>query len=652
MLTIGPLGFAAPWLLAALGALPLLWWLLRALPPAPRDVVFPGTALMAGLADPSALARRTPWWLLALRMLALAAVIAAMAGPVWRPDPRPAGVGPLLVVVDAGWAAAPDWAGVQARARAAIDRAEGAGRPVALWLADGQDGRGAVRFGTAAEAEARLRAALPQPWATRHPDPVAALADAPAAFDTLWLSDGLDHPRRADWLAALSARGAVTVVPPARAVRSLALTGDDQPALVLRQAGGAGTGLPAVLAIGPDPQGVQRQLARLAPPPAATATDGVLSATLPLDLPPELRNRITRLAIEGEASAGAVVLADDRVRRHKVALVGDARATEGQALLSPLHYLRQALTGRADVVEGGLADVLPAAPDVVILADALPDAEGAALARWVADGGLLVRFAGPRMAASDELEGDPLLPVRLRPGGRDAGGALAWGTPRALAPFDAQGPFAGLAVPTDVTVRAQLLPEPDPDLAGRILSALTDGTPLVTRGPLGQGSIVLFHTTANTDWSNLPLSGLFVQMLDRLVQSARVTAVTPATPSTDAPHWTPQAVLDGFGRPADAGGLAPVAAAAFAAGPAPGAPAGIYAAGERRAALNAGGALVPALGAADWPGAALESAARAPGLALGGWLLALAALALALDTLGSAWLAGGRRTGARAGAGA
>ncbi|MGA1233334.1 MAG: hypothetical protein ACO3VR_05300, partial [Lutimaribacter sp.] len=35
-------------------------------------------------------------------------------------------------------------------------------------------------------------------------------------------------------------------------------------------------------------------------------------------------------------------------------------------------------------------------------------------------GGLLVRFAGPRLAASDlaRAEEDPLLPVRLREGGR------------------------------------------------------------------------------------------------------------------------------------------------------------------------------------------------------------------------------------------
>ena len=40
--------------------------------------------------------------------------------------------------------------------------------------------------------------------------------------------------------------------------------------------------------------------------------------------------------------------------------------------------------------------------------------------KWAEGGGLLLRFAGPKLAASDiaRSEEDPLLPVRLREGGR------------------------------------------------------------------------------------------------------------------------------------------------------------------------------------------------------------------------------------------
>ena len=38
MTALGPFLFGAPWALAALVALPVIWWILRATPPAPKDI--------------------------------------------------------------------------------------------------------------------------------------------------------------------------------------------------------------------------------------------------------------------------------------------------------------------------------------------------------------------------------------------------------------------------------------------------------------------------------------------------------------------------------------------------------------------------------------------------------------------------------------
>ncbi|WP_338142926.1 DUF4159 domain-containing protein [Paracoccus haematequi] len=637
---LGPIGFAAPWVLTALVALPVLWVILRAMPPAPRQVAFPGVALLRGLVDRVPIARRTPWWLLLLRLAAVAAMILAFAGPSWKPVVASGQTGPLLVILDAGWSAAPDWPARLTRAESALSDAAAEGRPAALLLADGR-AAGALAFAPADRLLAGLRAAQPVPWETTLPkDPAAILADAPQGrLATLWISDGLDHPDRAAWLSALTDRGAVTVVPPARAVRALSLHAGDTPSLTLAS---TDDGAPAILAIGPDPQGVERELARLAPGDAAAAA-GIATRPVAIDLPPELRNRITRFQVEGEAHAGAVVLADDRVKRRKVGLVGDAdRQAEGQELLSQLHYLRQALAPTTDLVEGGLGDVLDSAPDVIVLADQVDLAETGDLTAWVQDGGLLIRFAGPRMAAYDGLQDEPLIPVALRQGGRDIGGALSWGDPRAILPFAADGVFAGLTPPDDVAIRAQLMAQPAPDLAEKTLASLSDNTPLVTRARTGQGQVVLFHVTANAEWSNLPISGLFVQMLDRLVQTARVSPAQAQADGRDQPFWTPETVLDGFGRAAPAEGMAPVPAADLALGPAPERPAGIYAAGDRRVALNAGGPLA----LAHWPGATVEAVGRTGGRDLTGLLLALTALILAADALGSAMIARGGRVAA------
>ena len=638
MLVLGPLGFAVPWILSALIALPVLWLILRAMPPSPRRISFPGVELLRGLADKSPIAQRTPWWLLLLRMLAIAALILAFAGPLWRPVIQPRAEGPLLVILDSGWAAAPEWASHQTRAERALTRAAADGRPVALLIADGQAQPGPLDFAPADTLLASLRAAVPVSWgSTLPPDPAETLANAPEGrLQTLWLADGLDHPGRAGWLRELTARGPVTVVPPSKAARALTLNSGETPSLTMIS---ADDGAPGILAIGPDPQGIVRQLARLSPG-EGMADGGVISRPTAIDLPPELRNRLSRFQIDGEAHAGAIVLADDRVKRRKVGLVGDAdRQAEGQQLLSPLHYLRRALAPTSDLVEGGLSDVLDSAPDVIIVVDQVNMPEVGELAEWVNAGGLLIRFAGPHMAADEDLLEEPLLPVALRQGGRDIGGALSWGDPRGLAPFASDGIFAGLIAPEEVSIRAQLMAQAAPDLASKTIASLSDNTPLVTRDRLGNGQMVLFHVTANADWSNLPISGLFVDMLNRLVATARVTPAEEQADDREQPFWTPEMVLDGFGREQAPDGLSPVAAEDLAQGPGPGRPAGIYAAGERRRALNAG----VDYRLASWPGAAVELADANQGRDLKGGMLALAAVLLALDAIGSSLLSGHRR---------
>ena len=127
--------------------------------------------------------------------------------------------------------------------------------------------------------------------------------------------------------------------------------------------------------------------------------------------------------------------------------------------------------------------------------------------------------------------------------------------------------------------------QPDPDLPGRVLASLEDGTPLVTGRQLGDGRVVLFHVTASADWSSLPLSGLFVQMLERLTQSAGGLATAPETLAGTI--WTPLQVLDGFGELAPPSLVAGVPGERLAeARPSPETPPGIYASGERRVALN------------------------------------------------------------------
>ena len=646
MTVFGPIGFLAPWLLVALAALPILWLILRAIPPAPIRQRFPGVALLLGLKDDESVSDRTPWWLLLLRMLAVAAMIIGLAGPVLNPENDGLdGDGPLLVVMDGSWAGAAEWSRQIEAVEGELRRAGTADRQVALLhLSDPEP----AVFQAANTIIARLPGIVPAPW---QPGAVADLtARLPEGeFETVWFSDGVRYPGHAELLEALEARGPVRVTQAVTVVIALTPAAYKDGLIeltALRVAPGNERGV-TVLAQGRDPAGNAAILASA----NAVFGPGDTSADTALSLPAELRARVTRFEVQGAKSSGAVTLVDDSLRRREIALIAGREGREGLELLSPLHYLERALEPNADLLRGALGDVLPANPDVIVLADVatLSAGEAEAITDWIDAGGLLLRFAGPRVAASDisRIDEDPLMPVRLRSGGRSVGGAMSWGSPKTLAPFKEGSPFFGLAVPEDVAITAQVMAQPDPTLAERVIAELSDGTPLVTRKRIGQGQIVLFHVTANAEWSSLPLSGLFVEMLERLAVSS--TSSAPEAGDLAGTIWTPQVVMDGFGTLRDAGSMPGVPGPKLVTDPAgPDLLPGVYVSGERslaRNVLTAEATLEPA----EWP-ARIEVSGLAiiPEQPLGGLLLAAAIGLLLADIIASLALSGRLTGGVRA----
>lgn len=640
MIGWGALAFAAPWALAALAVLPALWWLLRLTPPAPRRTPFPALAMLRDLIAREETAARTPWPILMLRLLIAALVIVGLAGPLLNPDRAPTAPGPLVLVVDNGWAAAKDWPARQTTLERLLQAAERQGRTVALIpTAPSADGGGlaVTGFQAAAEAARAARALSPRPWPADRAAALAAVrvlaAQGPA--HGVWLSDGLDGPGAADLAAALQRLGSADVYAPepggaARLIAPVA-AGGPRLAVSVRRADAALQETVNLRAVADDGRVVGRESVVFQP--------GEAGRDVAFDLPAELRNAAHAVRIEGESAAGAVALLDERWRRRPVGLVSGRPDGAAQPLLSDLHYLRRALEPFTEVRGGTIADLLSKELSLLVLSDvgALGPTEEALLTDWVGRGGVLARFAGPRMTQT----ADPLIPVRLRGGDRALGGSMSWAEPMPLASFADDGPFAGLAIPPDVLIRRQVLAEPTPDLAARAWARLADGTPLVTNARLRDGRIVLVHTAAGPDWSNLPLSGLFVEMLQRLVGLAHGVGA----PADDAPAAAPLAALDGFGRlgepPATAQPLPARQAGAAAAVVSPRHPPGFYGAGEARRALN----LADSVGALKLlgelpPGVGRRSYAAAGEIPLQPWLLAAAAALLVLDLLASLWLRG------------
>ena len=633
------LTFLTPWLLSALLGLPVLWLLLRAVPPAPIRRFFPGVILLLGLRDKTQISDRTPWWLLLIRMLALGLIILGLAGPLLNPQSTTIKRSDLLILLDGGWAAARDWQAHQFLLDRVLNQAARDGRPVAIVRLTTPS---TPVFQSAQSWQERLPGLAPTPWvpdASKMQTALQGLNDQP--FDSLWLSDGLAQTGRAALLSALQNRGDVEVIETEQTLFALepAKLSDGIITLHAIRLPNTVDQSVTIRAHGTDPNGRSQIISTI----TTEFTESATRIPVQFSLPAELRERVSRFDIVGQTSAAGVSLTGNSLLRREVALISEGADREGLELLSPLHFIAKAYAPSAELLSGDLTTLLPANPDLVVLADIakLSTTEETALGQWVAEGGLLLRFAGPRLATSDlsRTTEHPLMPVRLRAGGRTVGGAMSWGAPKSLAAFAPNSPFFGLEIPNDVRVSAQVLAQPDPSLSQRVIAMLADGTPLVTRKQSGKGQIVLFHVTANAEWSSLPLSGLFVQMLERLSQS--VAGSEPDMKSLQGTIWQPSQMLSAQGQLEPATRLAGIAAeklfdAPLSAEIRP----GLYTHAKEQVARNVigpDGRLLPAI----WPnGTNLRGLSDRLETPLGGWCLILALLILLVDVLATLSLSG------------
>lgn len=654
------LTFTTPLALAGLLVLPVIWWLLRFTPPKPQQVRFPPYRLLLDLISREEQPQHTPWWVLLMRLAMAAAVILGVAGPLLNAsDVRDRSSDPLLIVADDSWASAPDWQLRQNLIRDLLTEAQRAGAPTAI---TGTTGTSDVRELNLADAATTQKAAAvlqPNALAPKRAALGAELAAAFAEVDNLrvlWLSDGLADTADGEFANLLATLGGdsarVEVLLPDATRIPTALQMPELEASKLK--------LSATRADGSEASTQQvtvRSLSgrALAEAPLVFAA-GETNATAVIELPLELRNEASRIEIANGRSASGIYLFDDRWRRKSVAMLSGASQELEQPLLSPLYYVSRAIQPSAEITEvgsvEGIQEALKSGTSMMVLADigVLGDSNVTALEQWVDNGGVVVRFAGPRLAGGH----DGLVPVELRSGGRSLGSALSWEQPQGLAPFAEETPFAGLATDSSVKVTRQVLAEPSATLPGLVWASLEDGTPLVTARAQGKGLVVLFHVTANADWSNLPLTGLFVEMLKRIADiapaagslgsdAANTAADNASAASSSQGAFTPLRTLNGFGElttpPASA---APVETDAFfKMQPTPDHPAGIYGRGGARHALNldaAGDGLELLSGLPS--SVSVASYDRARPTDLSGWLFAAAVVLFFADCLAMLYLTG------------
>lgn len=523
--------FLSPALLLALLALPLLWWLLRLTPPRPKREIFPPTKILLDLKREEETPQNTPLWLLLLRLSLALALILGLASPLFnRAQPLTNANAPVILLLDNGVNAAKNFETIITKAMSFIRDAENNGQGVVILTTALKR---EIILNTPQEARNLLLTIKPQGFLPARADILPTLQEAKVKYkdaSLVFLSDGY---------ASLNDHGFTP---------DIAVQGGLKPLITIHEVSPSARGFNLTLVSSQKGEVMLNAVDEKSLSLAAQSVN--LNVKTTLDLPIELRNQVTRLEVVGERNAGAVFLVDRRLRKKIATLISGASSDISQALLSPTYYLERALEPFIErrVVSGSspslavlnaVADKIP----LIILTDVgnLTDEAARALSNHVNDGAVLVRFAGSRLAGNRQ---DNLLPVKLRQDVRQMGGSLSWDKPRGLGAFSPKSPFKDLTPNKEVKIYRQVLAEPDGFLSDKTWVSLEDGTPIVTAEQRGRGQIVLFHITANLAWSDLPLSGLFLDMMERLAQ---MSGTSEKALEVENGLMPPLQILDGFG---------------------------------------------------------------------------------------------------------
>ncbi len=540
--------FLYPWILIGGIILPILWILLRVAPPPPQLIALPSARFLDGLISSKQTPSTTPWWILLLRLLIVALVLLALAHPIKNPsNSLPGGASPIRLVIDNSWPSAQSWSAQIKKAKDIIAQAGREGREIYLLTTAPAPGKSAPLYTsplTPKKSLSIIDGLVPLPWPADYKNAKDLLSSAQDKDDitNIWLSHGINEGEMRVLTRALQEQGQLHYYAPNKGDKGLFLTlpeinKKDIVVDIIAPSSYPHDKRITVQAITEDGSVIDEQDTLIDPDENFTPVK--------FNIPDNLTKEIFLFKIKHQKGAGAIVLLDNRHNLRNVGIVTPKENKDTPRLATAGYYLKRALEPHAKLNFGSFQDVLSAQPSVIILPDiaTIPTDVLNDLETWVQDGGLLLRFAGPNMAETQNKHF--LTPVQLRRGERSLSGAMTWEKPSMLAPFPEHSPFYGIEIPDEITIKQQLLAQPSIDLEEKTWASLGDGTPLITATTMGHGMLVMVHTTVEPQWSNLPLSGVFVDILKQILELSKRQNTDIQISNT---ILEPLKTLDGFGN--------------------------------------------------------------------------------------------------------
>lgn len=232
------------------------------------------------------------------------------------------------------------------------------------------------------------------------------------------------------------------------------------------------------------------------------------------NFPLEVSNLFYKIEVIGSNHAGASYFLDDLSKKKNIGIYSEDFNYIEKPLLSPAYYINKALNKEHNIFLNNLEEILKEKPSVIIFPKSkkLDRKNKKALISWLNNGGLLLKFASNRSS----YEKDTFFNSHdYQPTIRNIGGDLSWNKILSLKEMNEDNIFKNISLKDDIFLKKQLIFTNFSTKNLKILVALEDETPLISMKKVGRGKVLLFHFTANNDWSNIPMSNIFIEFLSK-----------------------------------------------------------------------------------------------------------------------------------------
>ncbi len=543
------LTFGNPLALWSLFSIPGVWLLLKIYPPSPKIVTFPPLNFLLKINNDQQTASNAPLWLLLYRILFLTLLIFAFANPIYNTKPIFEKSGPVFLLIDNGWSSSTNWESKKEKIYEYINHAEQNNKSIIISLTAQQNKPSDSDFELLSASKARsiIETLVPVPWASDYKLLYKKIESIKIneKYNIFWFWDGVNHNKQEttqSLVNKLENIGSLTVIDyfnntPIKIIKNVINETNNELLIEMSRNLGSIQEKVFLRANGPNGEILNRT--------EATFEANKRNTKAIILIPNDLKNNLSSISIEDQNSAGSIYLFDEKWKKRSVGIVGDKNTFRTQPLLSPAYYLDRAIKPFSEIMIDDLSLLLEKKLSVIILPGigTIRNELNNKLKAWIKNGGMLIRFAGPNLEGANT----DLLPVKLRSlDSRVFGGALSWDKPVSIKTFPIGSPLYGITIQDDILINKQVIAEPSPNLLNNTWASLKDGTPLITAKKIDKGINIFFHITANAEWSNMPLTGTFVEILERLISLS-----TGNQEVDDKLPLKPFKLLNSFGRLVD-----------------------------------------------------------------------------------------------------